>query len=365
MTEEHLIEYLKIVAVDGKIDKWFFNKLLKAADINKTKREKLKQILNADGYELIIPHENEEKFKIHYTDRDSYNMYEQKTIFKFMRDKKINKEIQKIIKHKFVQDNFGLVNFVMKQHNLYDRGYNSIDTDDLFVAGVDGLIRAIDKFDPDMNNMFSTYAFHWVSQGLQREIFDKDKTIRIPVHTNENLNTYNYYLELYGEESLADKAFIEHLNSRKENERKEELAIMSEKERRNKLKNMNRATINTLELIKTIPIASQSVEDFIVRENEDEVIFSNKDLSKMTSDYNTENTVVSDVYTSELLNIVREILGSDRDYDIFVRRSGIYDKETLEEISKDYDITRERIRQIDARNKRKILRHPSFKKFIK
>ncbi|MGE3674177.1 MAG: RNA polymerase sigma factor RpoD/SigA [Polyangiaceae bacterium] len=87
-------------------------------------------------------------------------------------------------RRRIVEANLGLVGYVVKR---FFAASQVLDHDDLFNEGVIGLHRAVDRFDPDIGTMFSTYAVFWIRQTIQRAQQDKNRTIRIPVHAQELL----------------------------------------------------------------------------------------------------------------------------------------------------------------------------------
>lgn len=234
-----------------------------------------------------------------------------------------------------VMHNLKLVMYVLKK---YSWG-TTLDKSDLMQEGVIGMLRAIQEFDTTKNIKFSTYAVWWIRQAVTRVQINEGQTIRLPVHIHDNyykmmkLLSTNKELSVNSDEGIAEVAKLMGLSF-------------------SRVKTLASLNINMISLDMPVGDGDSKKKDTRL-------------MDLMPDDVDITESVLDSEIHNEIMGVLNELPARERD--VLILRFGLDggSPKTLQEIADMYGITRERIRQLEAKGLRRIRKSPRLKNKLK
>ena len=353
--EKTIMKLLESIDTENKFYNFTLNNWFDTEKIEISTLKRIKHLLKTLGYGVIVEEtfqNSELKDQTLIEDQDDYNLDDllndndfkknvmnlQDTVNKNNNNEYLNDYINSDIEIKrdnaidsLVKANQNLVISIVKKYSKFSSV--AFDLEDMFQAGMIGLIKAANKFDLKIGTQFSTYAIYWINQCISRSIANFSTTIRIPVHIREKISKYikieNEYFNRNGR--LATDDDISKI-------------FRTSKNKIKKLKSYK--NLSRLTRIEDLVTGDSTLGQFLMDPDtpSPEYVLEQKELKK------------------EIDSVISKVL-TDREILIIKLRYGFVDGKvyTLESIGNNLNLTRERIRQIQAKAINKLKMNKTLK----
>lgn len=353
--EKTIMKLLESIDTENKFYNFTLNNWFDTEKIEISTRKRIKHLLKTLGYGVIVEEtfqNSELKDQTLIEEQDDYNLDDllndndfkknvmnlQDTVNKSNNNEYLNDYINSDIEIKrdnaidsLVKANQNLVISIVKKYSKFSSV--AFDLEDMFQAGMIGLIKAANKFDLKIGTQFSTYAIYWINQCISRSIANFSTTIRIPVHIREKISKYikieNEYFNRNGR--LATDDDISKI-------------FRTSKNKIKKLKSYK--NLSRLTRIEDLVTGDSTLGQFLMDPDtpSPEYVLEQKELKK------------------EIDSVISKVL-TDREILIIKLRYGFVDGKvyTLESIGNNLNLTRERIRQIQAKAINKLKMNKTLK----
>jgi RNA polymerase primary sigma factor len=338
--KENITNTIRSIKFSNKLIRKFAQKLEKYISKVQEKEQVIEQSQNAvkrlETIENLTPEQIAEIKELENNARAALKTIKKIEVEVGLNKNAINANYQLLItslkKDKIAKDNLAKANLRLVVNNakkFVNRGLHFLD---LIQEGNIGLMKAVEKFEFERGYKFSTYSTWWIRQAITRAIADQSRTIRVPVHMVETLNKISKIKRTFIQENGREPTYAELAKELNLDEKK--------------IKNIIKISKEPISLHTPVGDSEDAyIQDFI--ENE------------------SESSPADAVAGSDLKERIREMLKTltPREEKVLKMRFGIdvASEHTLEEVGKDFSVTRERIRQIEVKALKK-LKHPSRSK---
>ena len=309
----------------------FLNSIIEAYDLS-VQSEDINEDLNKDLFKGEVF--SEDGVKMYLSDLGTHLLTQDEEIKLFMDYENGDKKTKEKVREALINHNLRLVVSIAKKY--ITPGMEFLD---LIQEGNLGLMKAIEKFDYKMGYKFSTYATWWIKQSITRAIADKSRIIRIPVHQNENILKINKFIKDF-EKKKQETVTIDDIQ-----------------------KEFPEFTKDKIEEILIISQECTSLNTKVRASSDEE----ETELGEFIADSeNVEDEIVDKVFYGEITDyIMNSNLLNQKEKEVLIYRFGlglnrIY---TLQEIGDRFNVTRERVRQIEAKALKKLRGSEAMNKY--